>query len=327
MNKDAKIYVAGHRGLVGSALLRKLEADGYTNVICRSRSELDLTRQEHVEEFFDSVRPEYVFLSAARAGGIKINSLKPAEFFYTNAMIACNVIHAAALAKVTKLLYLGSSCIYPRLARQPISEDELLAGKLEPTNEAYAIAKIAGLKMCDYYREQYGCNFISAMPTSLYGINDKFDLVAGHLIPNLIRKFHEAKLNGDPSVTIWGTGTVYRELMWSDDLADALVFLMEHYNEAGHINVGTGRDYTIREYAEMVKAVVGFEGQIVTDPSQPDGIPKKQLDVSRISRLGWYPRVTLEEGLRILYAWFVDHYDEIVAADLPPRELATPARV
>lgn len=313
MNRDSRIYVAGHRGLVGSAILRKLAAEGYEDVVTRTSSELDLTRQDEVEQFFAETRPDYVFLSAARAGGIKVNALKPAEFYYVNTMIATNVIHSAYLNDVTKLLYLGSSCIYPRLAHQPIAEDELLTGPLEPTNEAYALAKIGGLKMCDFYREQFGCNFISAMPTSLYGINDNFDLEESHLLPALMRKFHEAKLAGDPSVVMWGTGSVYRELMHADDLADALLFLMRTYDEAGHVNVGTGRDHTVLEYAQLVKRVVGYEGEIEHDLSQPDGMPKKQLDVSKLTRLGWTSTISLEDGVRDVYAWFSANYDDVIA--------------
>jgi GDP-L-fucose synthase len=313
MHRDAKIYVAGHRGLVGSALLRKLDAEGFTNVVYRTHDELDLTRQAEVEEYLFQEKPEYVFVSAARAGGIKANMLEPASFYYINAMIATNVIDASHRAGVTKLLYLGSSCIYPRIAPQPLSEDQLLDGKLEPTNEAYAIAKIAGLRMCDYYREQYGSNFISAMPTSLYGINDNFDLTTGHLLPSMMRKFHEAKLRDDPEMVIWGTGTVYRELMDVDDLANAMVFLMEKYDEPGHINVGTGLDYSINEYADMIRRTVGYKGEIVHDLSQPDGIPRKLLDISKIRALGWKPEVAIEDGIAKLYAWFSENYDQIMA--------------
>ena len=334
MERDSRTYVAGHRGLVGSAIMRALADEGYADVVTRTSDELDLTRQADVDAFFAETRPEYVLLSAARAGGIRANATKPAEFFYVNAMIACNVIHAAYRFGVRKLLYLGSSCIYPRLAKQPIAEDELLAGKLEPTNEAYAIAKIAGLKMCDYYREQFGCNFVSAMPTSLFGLNDNFDLDEGHLIPSLMRKFHEAKVRGEPTVVIWGTGTVYRELMYADDLADALLFLMRLYDEPGHINVGTGRDYTILQYAEMIRDVVGYQGEIVHDLSKPDGIPKKQLDVSRMTALGWEPKTSLEEGLRRVYAWFSENYDEVIATStrrtasrMAPVRVADPAAV
>jgi GDP-L-fucose synthase len=313
MESDALIYVVGHRGLAGSAILRAVEAQGYENVLVRTSEEVDLTRQAEVEALFSEQRPDYVFLSAGRAGGIAANASKPAEFFYVNAMIACNVIHAAYQVGVTKLLYLGSSCIYPRLAHQPIGEEELLTGSLEPTNEAYALAKIGGLKMCEFYRQQFGCNFISAMPTSLYGINDNFDLDDGHLLPSLVRKFHEAKVAYSPTVELWGTGRVYRELMHADDLADALLFLMANYNEAGHINVGTGRDFTVMEYAQMVKRVVGYEGEIVNDASKPDGVPKKQLDVSRLSALGWQSRIDLEDGLHQVYDWFVANYDEVIA--------------
>ena len=312
MQKESKIYVAGHRGLVGSAILRKLKKEGYDNLILRTHQELDLTRQAEVEAFFRETRPDYVFLSAGRVGGIYANDQNPGEFYYINSMIANNVIHSAYLFGVKKLLYLGSSCIYPRLAKQPMNEEELLTGKLEPTNEAYAIAKIAGLKMCDYYREQYGCNFISAMPTSLYGINDNFDLHSSHLLPALIRKFHEAKLRGDKSVTIWGSGKPYRELMLSDDLADALLFLMLNYNEKGHVNAGTGIEYSILEYAQMVKKTVGFEGEIVHDHSKPDGTPRKQLDVSKINQLGWKASTSIEDGLKIVYEWFSQNYELII---------------
>ena len=311
MEKKSKIYIAGHRGLVGSAILRKLEKEGYKNLILRTHQELDLTRQAAVEAFFRETRPDYVFLSAGRVGGIYANDQNPGEFYYINSMIANNVIHSAYLFEVKKLLYLGSSCIYPRLAKQPMNEEELLTGKLEPTNEAYAIAKIAGLKMCDYYREQYGCNFISAMPTSLYGINDNFDLSSSHLLPALMRKFHEAKLGGDQSVTIWGSGKPYRELMLSDDLADALLFLMLNYNEKGHVNVGTGIEYSILEYARIVKKTVGFEGEIVHDLCKPDGTPRKQLDVSKINQLGWKALTGIEDGLKIVYKWFSENYELI----------------
>ena len=312
MQKNSKIYIAGHRGLVGSAILRKLEKEGYDNLILRTHQELDLTRQAEVEAFLKETRPDYVILSAGRVGGIIANDRNPGEFYYINSMIANNVIHSAYLFGVKKLLYLGSSCIYPRLAKQPINEAELLEGKLEPTNEAYAIAKIAGLKMCDYYRAQYGCNFISAMPTSLYGINDNFDLTSSHLLPALMRKFHEAKLRGDKTVTIWGSGKPYRELMFSDDLADALFFLMLNYDESGHVNVGTGIEYSILEYAQMVKTTVGFEGEIAHDLCKPDGMPRKQLDVSKINQLGWKASTGIEDGLKMVYEWFSENYELII---------------
>jgi len=311
MDKRAKIYVAGHRGLVGSSILRALEVRGYTNVVVRTHRELDLTRQKEVEEFFQQEKPEYVFLSAAKVGGILANATYPAEFLYQNVAIAMNVIHAAYLSGVKKLLFLGSSCIYPKLCPQPIKEEYLLTGSLEPTNEAYAIAKIAGLEMAKFYRTQYGCDFISAMPTNLYGPNDNFDLQNSHVIPALIRKFHEARVNRKPTVEIWGTGTPRREFLYIDDLADALLFLMEHYSDTIHINVGVGEDVSIRELAELVKRITGYEGEIVYDSSKPDGTPRKLLDVSRLRALGWRPRVSLEEGLRRTYAWFVEHYDTI----------------
>jgi len=312
MEKNSKIYVAGHDGLVGSAIMRALKKDGYNNIIYKSVSELDLTRQQDTEDFFENEKPEYVFLSAAKVGGIKANSDHPAEFYYINAMIANNVIHSAYKYGVKKLLFLGSSCIYPKFATQPMNESELLGGYLEQTNEAYAVAKISGLKMCDYYRKEYGCNFISAMPTNMYGLNDNFDLETSHLLPAFIRKFHEAKVNNSPNVTIWGTGKPYREFLYSDDLANALVYLMNNYSEAGHVNIGTGKDQSILELAELVKNIVGFEGDIVHDFSKPDGTPKKQLDVSKLHSLGWNHKVELDEGIKKVYDWFVDNYDVIL---------------
>lgn len=305
MEKNAKIYVAGHTGLVGSAILRKLESEGYTNIIYRDISELDLIRQVETEKFFETEKPEYVFLSAAKVGGIKANMDAQGEFYYINSMIANNVIHSAYKNGVKKLLFLGSSCIYPRFAKQPMKESALLTGELEPTNHSYAIAKIAGLKMCDYYRQQYGCDFISAMPTNLYGINDNFDLTTSHLMPALIRKFHEAKVNSDETVTIWGTGKPYREFLFVDDLADALLFLMNNYSDFGHVNVGTGKDYTILDYANMVKKIVGFEGKIVHDLTKPDGMFKKQLDVTKLKDLGWEAKIGLEEGIKRTYEWYL----------------------
>jgi len=304
VEKHAKIYVAGHRGMVGSAIVRKLQSEGYHNLIIRTIAELDLTRQAETEDFFRNERPEYVFLSAAKVGGIKANSDSPAEFYYINSMIANNVIHSAYKYQVKKLLFLGSSCIYPKLASQPIKETELLGGYLENTNEAYAIAKIAGLKMCAFYKQQYGCNFISAMPTNMYGINDNFNLETSHLLPAFIRKFHEAKVKNSPTVTIWGTGKAYREFLFSDDLADALLFMMNNYDGDSHVNIGTGVDQTILELANLVKEIVGYTGKIEHDYSKPDGTPKKQLDVSKLHALGWKHKVELREGIETVYKWF-----------------------
>jgi GDP-L-fucose synthase len=304
MDQDAKIYVAGHQGMVGSAIVRALEAQGHQKIIGRTLAELDLTRQAEVEAFFESEKPDYVFLAAARVGGIYANNTWPAEFIYQNLMIEANVIHAAWKAGVRKLLFLGSSCIYPKLAEQPIREESLLTGALEPTNEAYAIAKISGIELCKFYRRQYGCDFISAMPTNLYGIYDNFDLETSHVLPALIRKFHEAKLRGDRQVVMWGTGTPLREFLYVDDLADACLHLMRHYSDELHINVGTGKDIEIGELAGLVKRIVGFEGEIVNDLSKPDGTPRKLLDVSRLHALGWQHRTGLEEGIRQAYAWF-----------------------
>jgi len=304
MNKDAKIYIAGHTGLVGSAITRKLISAGYHNLVYRMQSELDLTVQSAVEDFFAKEKPEYVFLSAAKVGGIKANSENPAEFYYLNSMINNNVIHAAYRHKVSKLLFLGSSCIYPKLATQPIKESELLNGYLEPTNEAYAIAKIAGLKMCEYYRRQYGCDFISAMPCNMYGINDNFDLNSSHLLPALIRKFHEAKIGTSPEPVLWGTGKSYREFLFSDDLADALLFLMNNYSDYEHVNVGSGSDQTILEIAQLVKSIVGYEGKIVRDLTKPDGMFRKVLEVGKINSLGWHSKINLPEGIKTVYDWY-----------------------
>jgi GDP-L-fucose synthase len=311
MDKDAKIFVAGHRGLVGSAIVRKLEADGYSNIILRTHAELDLSRQADTEAFFEQERPDYVFLAAAKVGGILANSSAPADFIYLNTEIAFNVIHSAYKYGITKLLNLGSSCIYPKFAPQPIHENDLLTGELEVTNEAYAVAKIAALKLCRHYNDQYGLNFISAMPTNLYGPNDNFDLESSHVLPAMIRKFHDAKVEGRPEVILWGTGTPRREFLHVDDLAAALVFLMDHcdYEDIGEIvNVGTGEDVTIKELAEMVQAAVGFEGDITWDTSKPDGTPRKLLDVSRLHDLGWTHMISLDDGISDAYAWFVEHY-------------------
>lgn len=312
MNKHACIYLAGHTGLVGSAIHRRLQAGGFTNLLMRSHAELELRDQSAVNQFFEAAKPEYVILAAARVGGILANSTRPAEFIYDNLMIDTNVIHAAYRAGVRKLLNLGSSCIYPRLAPQPIKEDYLLSGALEPTNRAYAIAKITAIELCDHYRSQYGCNFISAMPTNLYGPGDNFDLSTSHVLPALIRKFHEAKLRGSESVMIWGTGAPRREFLHVDDMADAALFLLEHYSEPGPINVGTGVDTTIRELAELIARVVGFQGGLQFDASKPDGTPRKLLDVSRLRRLGWSSRISLEEGIRRDYDWYRGHYPQAV---------------
>lgn len=301
---DARIFVAGHRGLVGSAIVRRLEGAGYTNILTASRDQLDLRDQAAVNYWFRANRPEYVYLVAGTVGGIVANSTRPAEFLYDNMMIHATVVEAAHRHDVTKLLYLGSSCIYPRLAQQPITEDELLTGPLEPTNEAYAIAKIAGIKLCQSYRRQYGSNFISAMPTNLYGPNDNFDLTSSHVLPALMRKFDDARLNGDTEVEVWGSGTPYREFLHVDDLADACVHLMDHYDEEGHVNVGTGEDLTIRDLAETIRDVVYPEATIRFDASKPDGMPRKQLDVSKLHALGWHHRIELVDGIRSTYEWY-----------------------
>ncbi|HPP04400.1 MAG TPA: GDP-L-fucose synthase [Spirochaetota bacterium] len=305
MEKKSKIFVAGHRGLVGSAIVRKLQQEGYNNLILRTREELDLTNFNAVSEFFKKEKPEYVFLAAAKVGGILANSTKKAEFIYENLQIQNNVIHNAYLNNVKKLLFLGSSCIYPKMCPQPIKEEYLLSGYLEPTNDAYAIAKIAGLIMCRSYNEQYGANFISAMPTNLYGYNDNFDLNSSHVLPALIRKFHEAKVENKKEVIVWGTGSPLREFLFVDDLADALLFLMNNYNENIHINVGTGEDISIKDLAFLIKEVVGFNGQITFDTSKPDGTPRKLLDVSRINKLGWKAKTSLKDGIKLTYEWYL----------------------
>ncbi|HDM78405.1 MAG TPA: GDP-L-fucose synthase [Deltaproteobacteria bacterium] len=312
MDKASKIFVAGHRGLVGSAILRKLQTEGYSNIVTRTREELDLRDQQAVNRFFEEERPEYVFLAAAKVGGILANSTCPADFIRDNLQIQTNVIDAAYRYGVKKLLFLGSSCIYPRNAPQPMKEEYLLTGSLEPTNEWYAIAKIAGIKMCQAYRRQYGFNAICVMPTNLYGPGDNFDLKTSHVIPALIRKFHEAKAEGKSHVVVWGTGNPRREFLYVDDLADALLFLMEHYNSEEIINVGIGKDITIRELAELIREVVGYEGDIVFDLSKPDGVPRKLLDVSRIHALGWQAKTPLREGLEKTYRWYVEHRRENV---------------
>ncbi len=309
MNDKSKIYVAGHKGMVGSAILRNLIACGYSNIVNKNSKELDLTRQTEVECFFETERPEFVFLAAAKVGGIQANITYPAEFIYQNLMIEANVIHCAYRFGVKKLLFLGSSCIYPKLSHQPIKEEDLMTGPLEPSNEAYAISKIAGIELCKSYRRQYGCNFISVMPTNLYGYYDNFDLETSHVIPALLRKFHEAKINGDKKVEIWGTGTPRREFLFADDLADACIYLMRHYNGEKPVNIGTGKDLTIRELAEKVKSVVGYKGQIINDVSKPDGTLRKQLDIAFLKTLGWQHRIELEEGLEKLYQWYVQRQD------------------
>jgi GDP-L-fucose synthase len=305
MQVDSKIYIAGHRGLVGSALVRNLRDRGHRNLVCRTRAELDLEDRNAVLEFFAAEQPDYVFLAAAQVGGILANSVYPADFIRSNLAIQLNVVEAAHRAGVKKLLFLGSSCIYPKHAAQPIREECLLSGPLEPTNEPYAIAKIAGIKLCQSYNRQYGTNFISVMPTNLYGPGDNFDLQSSHVLPALIRKFHEAKVDGAPTVTVWGTGSALREFLYVDDMADACVFLMQHYDSSEIINIGCGADISIAGLAALVRDVVGFEGEIVYDRSKPDGTPRKLLDVSSLSALGWQPSIPLEVGVRDTYEWFL----------------------
>ncbi len=306
MDKVDKIYVAGHRGMVGSAIVRKLEQEGFSNIVCRTSNELDLRNQQAVNDFFEAEKPAYVFMAAARVGGIMANSTYKADFIYDNLMIEANTIHAAYHTGVKKLFFLGSSCIYPKLAPQPLKEAYLLTGLLETTNEPYAIAKIAGIKLCEYYREQYGCNFISAMPTNLYGPNDNYDLQNSHVLPALIRKFHEAKEAGVAGVTLWGSGKPLREFLYVDDLADACLHLMLRYNEKRFVNIGTGHDLSISELALMVKELTGFTGDIVWDSSKPDGTPKKLLDISAITALGWQYTTSLEDGLKKTYQNFLE---------------------
>ena len=301
MNKSSKIYIAGHRGMVGSSILRALQSRSHTNFVLKTSSELDLRNQQAVADFFAKEKPDYVFLAAAKVGGIVANNTYRADFIYENMMIQSNVIHHAYLNNVKKLLFLGSSCIYPKMAPQPLKEEYLLTGHLEPTNEPYAIAKISGIKMCDAYRDQYGCNFISVMPTNLYGPNDNYDLNNSHVLPALLRKFITAKQNGAGSVTVWGTGSPMREFLHTDDLADACLFLMDNYNEAGLVNIGVGEDISILNLAKVVKNIVGFEGEIITDTSKPDGTPRKLMDVSKLNSLGWKASISLEEGIQKVF--------------------------
>ena len=307
MEKTSKIFIAGHKGLVGSAIVRALVKDGYTNLITRTHSELDLLDQKSVMEFFEKEKPEYVFLAAAKVGGIMANSTMPADFIYQNLVIETNIIESAYKNTVKKLLFLGSSCIYPKLAPQPIKEEYLLTGPLEPTNEAYAVAKIAGITMCQSYNKQYGTNYISLMPTNLYGENDNFDLTNSHVFPAMIRKFHEAKVAGVPEIKLWGTGVAMREFLCVDDLANASIFLMNTYNDGMHVNIGTGVDVTIKEFAETVKDVVGYEGTITWDSTKPDGMLRKLLDVSKLHSLGWKHTIDLREGIEKTYKWYLEN--------------------
>jgi len=307
MKQDSKIYVAGHRGLVGSAIIRKLENLGFTNIITRTSKELDLRDQKKVEKFFEHEKPDFIFLAAAKVGGIQANNDSPANFIYDNLMIQTNVINSAHKYGAKKLLFLGSSCIYPKMCSQPIKEEYLLTGALEPTNDSYAIAKIAGIKMCKSYNKQYGTNFIACMPTNLYGPNDNFDPITSHVLPALLRRFYEAKKNNKENVTVWGTGTPYREFLHVDDLADASIFLMQHYAGNDIVNIGTGIDLTIGDLAKKIKATVGFEGKLIFDTSKPDGTPKKQLNIDKIKNLGWEPKIPLDEGLKDTLNWCLEN--------------------
>ena len=302
MNLDSKIYVAGHRGMVGSAIVRKLQTEGFKNIVTRQSNELDLRNQEAVKQFFQKEKPVYVFLAAAKVGGIQANNTYRAEFLYDNLMIQSNVIHSSYLSGVEKLMFLGSSCIYPKLAPQPLKEEYLLTGVLEQTNEPYAIAKIAGIKMCDAYRSQYGCNYVSAMPTNLYGPNDNYDLNNSHVLPALIRKIHTAKIENKPLVEVWGTGSPYREFLHVDDMADACVYLMKTYNESGLVNIGCGEDITIKDLALLIKKIVGFAGELKFDPTKPDGTPRKLMDVTKLNSFGWKYKIHLEDGVKSVYA-------------------------
>jgi len=314
MEKESRIYVAGHKGMVGSAIVRALESNGYRNIITSASNEIDLRNSVAVNAFFSVNKPDYVFLAAAKVGGIKANDTYRAEFLYDNLMMQTNVIHAAYQHTVKKLLFLGSSCIYPKLAPQPLNEDSLLSGPLESTNEAYAIAKIAGIKMCEYYRYQYGCNFISAMPTNLYGINDKYDLEKSHVLPALIRKFHEARINALDHVEVWGTGTPLREFMFADDLANACLHVMLRYDDKQFINIGTGEEISIKDLAFLIKEITGYQGELVFNADKPDGTPRKLLDISKLRSLGFEHKVSLREGIAIAYRDFVKHYTNYTAA-------------
>ncbi len=310
MEKNAKIYVAGHRGMVGSALVRRLESEGYQNIIVRTSRELDLRNQQAVIDFFAAEKPEYVFLSAAKVGGIMANNVYRADFLYENLQIQNNVKYNAYLTGVKKLMFLGSSCIYPKMAPQPLKEDYLLTGPLEYTNEPYAIAKIAGIKMCESYRKQYGCNFISVMPTNLYGPNDNYDLTGSHVLPAMIRKFHEAKTEGKPFVELWGTGSPLREFLHADDLADACVYLMKTYDEELFVNIGVGEDISIKNLAELIRQTIGYEGELRWNTDKPDGTPRKLMDVSRLHNMGWKHRYSLEEGIKLTYQDFLVKEEE-----------------
>jgi GDP-L-fucose synthase len=301
MEKNAKIYIAGHKGMVGSAILRRLESLGYSNFLLRRSSEVDLRNQAQVESFFKAEKPDYVFLAAAKVGGIQANNIYRADFIYENLMIQNNVIHQSYVNGVKKLMFLGSSCIYPKMAPQPLKEEYLLTGVLEPTNEPYAIAKIAGIKMCESYRLQYGCDFISVMPTNLYGPNDNYDLGNSHVLPALLRKFHEAKMSGSSEVVVWGSGSPKREFLHADDLAEACLYLMDNFSDVGLVNIGTGIDLSIKELAEMIAKITEFEGKIIWDSSKPDGTPRKLMDVSKLHQAGWHHKIDLEEGIRAVY--------------------------
>lgn len=311
MEKQSKIYIAGHRGMVGSAILRKLQNEGFENLILRASKELDLRNQQAVQAFFEQEKPDYVFLAAAKVGGIVANNTYRAAFLYENLQIQNNVIHSSYLAGVKKLMFLGSSCIYPKMAPQPLREDYLLTGTLEPTNEPYAIAKIAGIKMCDAYRSQYGCNFVSVMPTNLYGPNDNYDLQNSHVLPAMIRKYHEAKISNAANVTLWGTGSPMREFLHADDLADACFYLMQHYNDSHLVNIGTGEDVTIKQLAETVQKTVGYQGQTIWDTTKPDGTPRKLMDVSKLHSYGWKHTIALEQGIGLAYQDFLENHDHL----------------
>lgn len=313
MERTSKIYIAGHRGMVGSAIYRKLKKEGYDNIITRSSAELDLRIQSDVEEFFEQEKPEYVFLAAAKVGGIVANNTYRADFLYENLQIQNNIIHSSYLSDVKKLMFLGSSCIYPKLAPQPLKESYLLTGPLEPTNEPYAIAKIAGIKMCDAYRAQYGCNYISVMPTNLYGYNDNYHPQNSHVLPALIRRFHEAKTSNAPNVTIWGTGSPKREFLFADDLAAACYYLMQNYNEEGLVNIGTGEDISIKDLALLIKDIIGYEGEINFDTSKPDGTPRKLMDVSKLHGKGWHHTIELRDGIKLAYEDFLAHQTNLVS--------------